>query len=100
MENNLVNPDFERVIRQMRRILPMLSFGLLIGTYLLPGCVANAGVLFSTEPCAPAKSVFIRNHCRYCFTAPFALRSLVCDVALRYFLDDFCFHTDADRVGD
>jgi hypothetical protein len=35
MENSLVNRDFERVIRQMSRILPMLSFGLLIGTYLI-----------------------------------------------------------------
>lgn len=39
MENNLVNPDFERVIRQMRRVLPMLSFGLLIGTYLVSALI-------------------------------------------------------------
>ena len=32
MENSLVNQDFERAIKQMRRILPILSFGLLIGT--------------------------------------------------------------------
>jgi hypothetical protein len=39
MENTLVNPDFERAIRQMRRILPMLSFGLLIGTYLVSALI-------------------------------------------------------------
>jgi hypothetical protein len=39
MENSLVNPDFERVIRQMRRVLPMLSFGLLIGTYLVSALI-------------------------------------------------------------
>jgi hypothetical protein len=39
MENSLVNRDFERVIKQMRRILPMLSFGLLIGTYLVSALI-------------------------------------------------------------
>jgi hypothetical protein len=39
MENSLVNRDFERLIRQMRRILPMLSFGLLIGTYLVSALI-------------------------------------------------------------
>lgn len=39
MENTLVNPDFERAIRQMRRILPMLSFGLLISTYLVSALI-------------------------------------------------------------
>lgn len=39
MENSLVNPDFERAVRQMRRILPMLSFGLLIGTYLVSALI-------------------------------------------------------------
>ena len=39
MENTLVNPDFERAIRQLRRMLPMLSFGLLIGTYLVSALI-------------------------------------------------------------
>ncbi len=39
MENSLVNRDFERIIRQMRRILPMLSFSLLIGTYLVSALI-------------------------------------------------------------
>ncbi|MCB9334311.1 MAG: hypothetical protein H6574_24955 [Lewinellaceae bacterium] len=39
MENSLVNRDFERAIRQMRRILPVLSFGLLIGTYLVSALI-------------------------------------------------------------
>lgn len=39
MENSLVNQDFERTIKQMRRILPMLSFGLLVGTYLISALI-------------------------------------------------------------
>ncbi len=39
MENTLVNPDFERAIRQLRRMLPKLSFGLLIGTYLVSALI-------------------------------------------------------------
>lgn len=39
MENSLVNQDFERAIKQMRRILPILSFGLLIGTYLISALI-------------------------------------------------------------
>ncbi len=35
MQNTLVNRDFERAVKQLRRILPKLSFGLLIGTYLI-----------------------------------------------------------------
>ncbi|PHN00930.1 hypothetical protein [Flavilitoribacter nigricans] len=35
MQNTLVNQDFERAVKQLRRILPKLSFGLLIGTYLI-----------------------------------------------------------------
>ncbi len=35
----MVNRDFERAIRQMRRILPLLSFGLLIGTYLISALI-------------------------------------------------------------
>lgn len=39
MENSLVNQDFERAVKQMRRFLPMLSFGLLIGTYLVSALI-------------------------------------------------------------
>ena len=39
MENSLVNRDFERAIKRMRRILPMLSFGLLIGTYFVSALI-------------------------------------------------------------
>jgi len=39
MENSLVNRDFERVIKQMRRVLPLLSFGLLIGTYIISALI-------------------------------------------------------------
>lgn len=35
MQNTLVNRDFERAVKHLRRILPKLSFGLLIGTYLI-----------------------------------------------------------------
>lgn len=39
MENSLVNRDFERLIKQMRRVLPLLSFGLLIGTYIISALI-------------------------------------------------------------
>ena len=41
MENTLVNPDFEGAIRQMRRVVPMLSFRLLIGTYLVSALIMD-----------------------------------------------------------
>lgn len=39
MENTLVNRDFETAILRMRQILPVLSFGLLIGTYLISALI-------------------------------------------------------------
>ena len=39
MHNTLVNRDFERAVKQLRRILPKLSFGLLIGTYLISALI-------------------------------------------------------------
>jgi hypothetical protein len=39
MESMLVNQDFARAISKMRRILPSLSFGLLIGTYLVSALI-------------------------------------------------------------
>lgn len=39
MQNTLVNRDFERAVKQLRRILPRLSFGLLIGTYLISALI-------------------------------------------------------------
>lgn len=39
MNNTLVNRDFERAVKQLRRILPKLSFGLLIGTYLISALI-------------------------------------------------------------
>ena len=39
MQNTLVNRDFERAVKQLRRILPKLSFGLLIGTYLISALI-------------------------------------------------------------
>jgi ABC-type nickel/cobalt efflux system permease component RcnA len=39
MNNTLVNRDFERAMKQLRRILPKLSFGLLIGTYLISALI-------------------------------------------------------------
>lgn len=39
MQTTLVNRDFERAVKQLRRILPKLSFGLLIGTYLISALI-------------------------------------------------------------
>jgi hypothetical protein len=37
--NTLVNRDFERAVKTLRRILPKLAFGLLIGTYLISALI-------------------------------------------------------------
>ncbi|MCB0634778.1 MAG: hypothetical protein KDD15_33835, partial [Lewinella sp.] len=39
MQNTMVNQDFERALIYMRRILPRLAFGLLIGTYLISALI-------------------------------------------------------------
>ena len=39
MNSTLVNPDFARSVITMRRILPSLSFGLLISTYLISAII-------------------------------------------------------------
>lgn len=39
MQNTIVNQDFERAVKQLRRVLPILSFGLLIGTYLISALI-------------------------------------------------------------
>lgn len=39
MEHTLINNDFALALRRMRRILPVLSFGLLIGTYLVSALI-------------------------------------------------------------
>lgn len=39
MQNILINVDFERSIKRLRSILPRLSFGLLISTYLISAII-------------------------------------------------------------
>jgi hypothetical protein len=39
MQSTLVNKDFERAVKHLRRILPRLSFGLLISTYLISALI-------------------------------------------------------------
>lgn len=39
MQNTLINQDFERAVKHLRRILPKLSFGLLIATYLISALI-------------------------------------------------------------
>ncbi|MCB0633027.1 MAG: hypothetical protein KDD15_24985, partial [Lewinella sp.] len=39
MQNILVNDDFERSIKRLRSILPKLSFGLLISTYVISAVI-------------------------------------------------------------
>lgn len=46
VQNTLVNKDFERAIKNLRRILPKLSFGLLVGTYLISALIMG---LFHAE---------------------------------------------------
>ena len=46
IQNTLVNKDFQRAVKVMRRILPKLAFGLLIGTYLTSALIMG---LFHAE---------------------------------------------------
>lgn len=39
LNHSLVNRDFQRAVKTLRRILPRLAFGLLIGTYLISALI-------------------------------------------------------------
>ncbi len=39
MNNTLINDDFNKSIMKLRKILPTLTFGLLIGTYLISAII-------------------------------------------------------------
>ena len=39
MQNTLINNDFSKTLNRLRRILPSLAFGLLIGTYLISAII-------------------------------------------------------------
>lgn len=53
VQNSLVNKDFQRAVKTLRKILPRLSFGLLIGTYLISALIMG---LFHAQN-APTKAV-------------------------------------------
>lgn len=52
VQNTLVNRDFVRAIKTMRRMLPKLAFGLLIGTYLISALIM--GLFHATNATGPA----------------------------------------------
>ena len=49
MQNTLINKDFERAVKHLRSILPKLSFGLLIGTYLISALIMGIFHAQSTQ---------------------------------------------------
>jgi len=53
LQNTLVNKDFQRAVKTLRKILPRLSFGLLISTYLISAMIMG---LFHAQN-APNKAV-------------------------------------------
>ena len=53
VQNSLVNKDFQRAVKTLRKVLPRLSFGLLIGTYLISALIMG---LFHAQN-APTKAV-------------------------------------------
>ena len=53
LQNTLVNKDFQRAVKTLRKVLPRLSFGLLIGTYLTSALIMG---LFHAQN-APSKAV-------------------------------------------
>jgi len=53
VQNTLVNKDFQRAVKTLRKVLPRLSFGLLIGTYLISALIMG---LFHAQN-APSKAV-------------------------------------------
>jgi hypothetical protein len=51
-QKTLVNKDFQRAVKTLRRILPKLSFGLLIGTYLISALIM--GLFHAENATSPA----------------------------------------------
>lgn len=66
VQNTLVNRDFERAVKTLRRILPKLAFGLLIGTYLISALIMG---LFHAEN-APNLSFMVAA-----FAVPLAIQA-------------------------
>jgi len=66
MQNTLVNRDFQRAVKKLRRILPRLSFGLLIATYLISALIMG---IFHAEN-APNTSFMIAA-----FLVPLAIQA-------------------------
>lgn len=66
VQNTLVNRDFERAVKTMRRILPKLAFGLLIGTYLISALIMG---LFHAENATTPAFVFAA------FAVPLAIQA-------------------------
>jgi hypothetical protein len=65
-QKTLVNKDFQRAVKTLRRILPKLSFGLLIGTYLISALIMG---LFHAEN-APTIAFMIAS-----FLVPLAIQA-------------------------
>jgi hypothetical protein len=62
----LVNKDFQRAVKTLRRVLPKLSFGLLIGTYLISALIMG---LFHAEN-APSPAFMVAA-----FAVPLAIQA-------------------------
>lgn len=66
VQNTLVNRDFQRAVKALRRILPKLAFGLLIGTYLISAIIMG---LFHAED-APSTAFVVAA-----FAVPLAIQA-------------------------
>lgn len=66
VQNTLVNRDFQRAVKTLRKILPRLSFGLLIGTYLISALIMG---LFHAEN-APSTAFMVAA-----FAVPLAIQA-------------------------
>ena len=129
MHNTLVNRDFERAVKQLRRILPKLSFGLLIGTYLISALImgifhaqnaphfgfkiaaflvplaiqAGRGTLvffFQLNPARIQSRFSMGITAATTLSVTLPLGSLLGNGILWPFLDCFCLYADAYRLGN
>ena len=128
MENSIINNDFNKAINRLRRILPMLSFGLLIGTYLIsaiimgifprakcgkywlhyrcifgasshPNRKRNTSLFLSTQSGQNSKPLFNRDYCGNCPTRSFSVGSLFSACSLWGIMDYFCMFINGNWMG-
>ena len=128
MQNILINNDFQNSIKQLRRVLPGLTWTLLIGTYLISAIImgifhaqnasnmgfviaafliplaiqAGRGTLvffFQLNPAHIQGQIFIWNNCCHCLVSAFSYRGIPSIDPIRIIMDYFRCDFNVDWLG-